>query len=202
MLLDCYQKHNSDFEPSDCAKYFEEQGVNVIISSDYTDDQIVIEIKLKDRHEAPFVFRSYKMDKASKNELLAEYQNQAEALRSYNSIAEVSTKNIKDNMIASILLSYLHLRHKAQIIDPTAQKFRGQKALKKLRETNLELYLKSPEKLSLKELIKKYHLLKVAFSIILVIGYVIYHFSVNYNTTLIIFIIIISLIILWSTPSD
>lgn len=202
MLLNCLQKHSSDFEPKDCAKYFKEQGIDAIISSDYTDDQLVIEVKLAKNPQNPFVFRSYKMDRATKNEILSEYPEQKEALKSCNSIAEITTKGTSEDAAASILLSFLHLHHKAQIIDPTTQKFRGQKALKKLREFCIDAYNATPEKLSVMGIIKKYHLIKLFISVALIIGYIIYSLKANYNTTLILFLIIISLVILWSSSSD
>lgn len=199
MLINCYQKHNSDFEPKDCAKYFKEQGVEVIISSDYTDDKIVIEVQPKEKNQKPFVFCSYKMDRATKNELLSEYPNYKTALKNCNSIAEITTKTAQDDVLASILLSYLHLRHKAQIIDPTVQKFRGQKALKNLRENSLAAFKEAPQKLSILEIIRKYHLVKVAITIALVVGYLVYNYVVDYNTTLFVFLGIISLAILWTS---
>lgn len=196
MDLSCYQKHTPDFEPRACAKYFERYGLEVEITSDFTDDLLTIQITSKSNDSHYYTFRSYKMDRAQRKEIQALFPNYATAFRNHDAKADLSPKGTFETNAATILLSYLHKKHQAVIVNNYNHQLLGQKEIAKLRGNSLAERAQK-QKFNLKKFIQKYHVLKILFSIALIIGYIIFDSKVYYGTTVFLFIIILGLIILW-----
>jgi hypothetical protein len=191
----CYLKHSSDFEPKDCAEYFRKNGLEVVIDSDYTDDSL--EIAIKDSKTGKCcVFESNKMDRSEYKQLLENFPKYEAALKKLNARADISTKNDSDRALALTLLSYLHNKHKAYILDDYNKRPLGTKKLKELREKSIANY-QSGKQLSFKEFAAKYHLAEIAFSLILLVGYFIFDHYVSYSTDMFFFLIVIGLIVYW-----
>lgn len=196
MDFSCYQKHDSTFEPKACAKYFERYGLEVEITSDYSDDALVINITSKNNDSHYYTFRSYKMDRSQHKETLALFPNYEKAFRTLNAKADVSPKGTFETNAALILLSYLHKKHGAVVVNPYSHQLVGQKEIADLRGKSLD-ERERKKKFSFIKFAKKYHLLKILFSLILIIGYLIFDSKVYYGTTVFLFIIVLGLIILW-----
>ena len=195
MDFSCYINHNSDFEPKDCAEYFKTQGLNVTITSDFSDDALIITTK-EDGTGKSYVFESNKMDRALYKHMLDNYPDLEPALKNCNALAVVATKNPTEKALAITLLSYLHNKHAAKIFNDYQKRALGSKKLKELRENAIkELFSRSP--LSFREFAEKYHLSKVIISLILLIGYFIFDSKVQYSTDVFFFIIILGILILW-----
>ena len=191
----CYLKHSSDFEPKDCAKYFRENDLEVVVDSDYTDDSL--EISIKDSKTGKrFVFESNKMDRSEYNQLLENFPKHEAALKKLNARADINLKNDSDKALAFTLLSYLHNKHKAFILDDYNKRPLGTKKLKELREKSIANY-QNDKQLSFKEFAAKYHLAKIIFTVALLIGYFIFDHFASYSTDMFFFIIAIGLIIYW-----
>jgi len=195
MDFTCYLPHNSDFEPKDCATYFEENGLKVIISSDYTDDNLKISVR-DPKTEKSFHFASYKMDRANYRQALEEHSKYKEALKKCNAHALITTRNQSAHALAITLLSYLHKKHGAKIFNEYNERPLGAKKLADLREKSINDYL-STKHIKLKDLANKYHLPKLIFSAILLIAYFIFDAKVDYGTDMFFFLIVIGIIILW-----
>lgn len=196
MDFSCYQKHNPDFEPRTCAKYFERYGLDVEITSDFTDDILTIEIASKNNDSHYYTFRSYKMDRAQRKEIQDLFPNYATAFRGQDAKAELSPKGTFETNVATILMSYLHKNHNAVIVNNFSHQLLGQKEIAELRGNSLA-ERKERQKFNLKRFIQKYHVLKILFSLALIIGYLIFDSQVYYGTTVFLFIIVLGLIILW-----
>lgn len=196
MDLSCYQKHTPDFEPRTCAKYFERYGLDVEITSDFTDDVLTIEITSKNNDSHYYAFRSYKMDRAQRKETLDLFPNYTTAFRGHDAKAELSPKGTFETNAATILLSYLHKNHNAVIVNNYSHQLLGQKEIAELRGNSLAERAQK-QKFNLKHFIQKYHVFKILFSIALIIGYLIFDNQVYYGTTVFLFIIVLGLIILW-----
>ena len=195
MDFTCYLPHNSDFEPKDCAAYFEENGLKVIISSDYTDDNLKISVR-DPKTEKSFHFASYKMDRANYRQALEEHSKYKEALKKCNAHASITAKTQSAHALAITLLSYLHKKHSAKIFNEYNERPLGAKKLADLREKSINDYL-STKHIKLKDLVSKYHLPKLIFSAILLIAYFIFNAKVDYGTDMFFFLIVIGIIILW-----
>ena len=196
MDLSCYQKHSSDFEPKACAKYFKSFGLDVEITSDYSDDILVIQISSKNNESHYYTFRSYKMDRSQHKEVLRLYEEKDTAFRALNAKAELSPKGTFENAVAIILLSYLCENHGVIVVNNYNHQILGSKEIEKLRNNSLA-ERESKQKFNLKKFIAKYHIFKIIFSIALIIAYFIFDSQVYYGTTVFLFIIILGLIILW-----
>lgn len=192
----CYLKHSSDFEPKDCAAYFQKNGLDVIIDSDYTDDALKISVR-EQKTGKSYQFLSCKMDRSEYKQLLENFPKYEAALKKCNARADVFLKNKNsERALAFTLISYLHNHHKATIFDDYNKKPIGNKKLKDLREKSIKEFF-SHDHLSFKEFAQKYHLGKVIFSAALLIGYFIFDAKVNYGTDVFFFLVIIGLLILW-----
>ena len=190
-----YLKHSSDFEPKDCAKYFKENGLDVVIDSDFTDDSLKISIRDQKTGKS-YLFLSNKMYRIEYKQLLENFPKYKAALKKYNARADVFPKSDSEKALAFTLISYLHNKHKAQIFDDYNKRPLGSRKLKELREKSIETY-QSNKKLSFKEFAEKYHLWKLLFSVALLIGYFVYDHMVSYGTDMFFFIIVLGIIVLW-----
>ena len=196
MDFSCYQKHTPDFEPKNCAKYFKRYGLDVEITSDFSDDILIIQISSKTNDSHYFTFRSYKMDQSQRKETLRIFPNYDTALRNLNAKAELAPKGAFEITTALILLSYLQEQHGAVVINDYNRQLLDQDEIAKLRDNSLvERSLK--QRFNLKKFIQKYHIIKILISIALIIAYLIFDSQVYYGTTIYLFVIILGLIILW-----
>ena len=196
MDFSCYQKHTPDFEPRNCAKYFERYGLNVEITSDFSDDVLIIHITSKNNESHFYTFRSYKMDRAQRKETLELFPNYTTAFRSHDAKAIVNPKGTFETNAATILMSYLHKKHQAVIVNNYNHQLLGQKEIAALRGDSLAERSKK-QKFNLKHFIQKYHVIKILVSLALIIGYLIFDNMVYYGTTVFLFIIVLGLIVLW-----
>ena len=196
MDFSCYLKHTPDFEPKDCAKYFERYGLDVEINSDFSDDALVIQITSKNNESHYYAVRSYKMDRSERKETQELFPNYATAFRNHDAKAILSPKGTFETNAATILMSYLHKNHSAVIVNNYNHQLLGQKEIAELRGDSLAERAQK-QKFNLKKFIQKYHILKILFSLALIIGYLIFDSQVYYGTTVFLFIIVLGLIILW-----
>ena len=196
MDYSCYQKHDPSFEPKACAKYFERYGLDVEITSDYTDDVLVINVTSKNNDSHYYTFRSYKMDRAQQKETADLFPNYDNVFSSLNAKGIFSPKGTFETNAATILMSYLHKKHGAVIVNSYNHQLLGAKEIADLRGTSLAERAQK-KKFNFLKFAKKYHLLKILFSLALIIGYLIFDANVYYGTTVFLFIIVLGLIILW-----
>ena len=196
MEYSCYQKHDSSFEPKTCAKYFERYGLEVEITSDYTDDTLIINIASKNNYSHYYTFRSYKMDRSQYKETLDLFPNYEKAFRTLNAKADLSPKGTFETNVATILMSYLHKKHGAIIVNSYNHQLLGAKEIANLRGNSLTERAQK-QKFSFRKFAQKYHLLKILFSLVLIIGYLIFDANVYYGTTVFLLIIVLGLIVLW-----
>jgi len=195
MDFSCYLPHNSDFEPSDCAEYFKKQGLNVVITSDYSDDSLSIAIEDEQTHKS-CIFESHKMDRVLYRNMLDNYPNLKTALERSNALAVIAPKNKAEKAMIFTLLSFLHNKHQATIFEDYQKKAVGNRRLKELRENSIKEYLDS-KALTPKQIITKYHIDKIGISLFFIVAYLIFDAHVDYGTDMLFFVIGLSLIIFW-----